>query len=182
MTEQDQSQADFLASEGKSLYQAKKYLPAAASFQQAAESYQGSGDTLLAAEMRNNQSVALLLAKEPRQALDALQGTRAIFLEAGELTKGGMALANEATARKELGETEAALELFSEAAELFQGAGEEQLFLETMQSVSEIKMKSRNLTGALFSMQKGLQGIEKPTWRQKLLKSLLNIPDKLLNK
>ena len=95
MVKQDQSQVDFLSDEGKSLYQAKKYLPAAASFARAAEAYQEAGQIILAAEMRNNQSVALLLAKEPRQALEAVQGTSELFLGAGQKTTGGMALAND---------------------------------------------------------------------------------------
>jgi tetratricopeptide (TPR) repeat protein len=181
MTKQDHDQADFLANEGKSLYQAKKFLPAAETFARAAEAFNGAGDSLLSAEMRNNQCVSLLLAKKPEQALSAVLGTSELFIEAGQLTKGGMALANEATARKDLGETDRAIDLFLQAADIFQDAGKEQLYLETMQSVSGLKMKARNLSGALFSMKKGLDGIEKPTWKQRLLKSLLNIPDKLLN-
>ena len=132
--------------------------------------------------MRNNQCVSLLLAKKPRLAIEAVQGTSALFLEAGQITNAGMALANEATALKELGEKESAIELFTQAAELFRSVDEEDLYLQTMQSVSGIKLKSRNLIGAIFSMQEGIDGIEKPTWRQKLLRNLLKIPDNLLNK
>ena len=182
MTKQEQNQADFLAEEGKSLYQAKKYLPAAESFFQAAEEYEASGENLLAAEMRNNQCVSLLLAKKPRQALKAVQGTYTVFSTAGRMKEGGMALANEATALKELGDKEGALDTFARAGEIFRSANEEELYLQTMQSVSGLKFQSRNMIGALFSMQNGLEGIEKPTWRQKLFKKLLKIPDNLLNK
>ena len=182
MTKQEQHQADFLANEGKSLYRAKKYLPAAESFSQAAAEYDASGDTLLGAEMRNNQCVSLLLAKKPRQAIEAVQGTSALFIGAGEITQAGMALANEATGLQDLGEKESAIELFTQAAELFQSVDEGDLYLQTMQSVSGLKLKSRKLVGAIFSMQKGLDGVEKPTWRQKLFKNLLKIFDNLLNK
>jgi tetratricopeptide (TPR) repeat protein len=182
MTKQDQTQADFLAEEGKSLYQAKKYLPAADSFSQSAAAYDASGYPLLGAEMRNNQCVSLLLAKKPRQAVEVVQGTGELFIKAGQITKAGMALANEATALKDLGDNESALETFTRAGDLFLSVDEEDLYLQTMQSVSSLKMKSRNVLGALFSMQKGLEGIEKPTWKQKLLKNLLKVPDKLLNK
>jgi hypothetical protein len=132
--------------------------------------------------MRNNQCVSLLLARKPRLAIEAVQGTNALFLDAGQMTKAGMALANEATALKDLGDKESALERFTQAAEVFRSADEEDLYLQTMQSVSGLKLKSRNLVGAVFAMQKGIDGIEKPTWRQKLLKNLLKIPDNLLNK
>ena len=182
MTKQDQNQADFLTEEGTSLYQAKKYLQAADCFSRAAEEHDASGESLLAAEMRNNQSVSLLMAKKPRLALEAVVGTSTLFREAGKLTETGMALANEATALKELGDKEKALEIFTQAAECFQSANQEDLYLQTMQSVSGLKFQSRNMIGALFSMQEGLERLEKPTWRQKLLKNLLKIPDNLLNK
>lgn len=182
MTTQDQNQADLLAEEGKSLYQSKKYLPAADSFSRAAEKYDSSGKTLLGAEMRNNQCVSLLLAKKPRQAMEAVIGTSQLFLEADQKIKAGMALANEATALRDLGEKESALDKFTQAGELFRSEGEEELYLQTMQSVSGLKLQTRNVIGALFSMQNGLEGVDKPNWRQKLLKNLLKIPDNLLNK
>ena len=182
MIKRDHKQADFLAEEGKSLYRAKKYIPAADSFSQAAREYDVLGNILLGAEMRNNQCVSLLLAKKPRQALAAVQGTSELFLKTGQITKAGMALANEATALQDLGETASALDTFARAGELFQSVGEEDLYLQTIQSVSSLKMKSRNLIGAVFSMQEGLEGIDKPTWKQKLLKNLLKVPDRLLNK
>lgn len=178
----DISQADFLAKEGKSLYQAKKFLPAAESFLQAAEEYADSGNVLLAAEMRNNCCVSLLLAKKPRQALEAVQGTSETFLEAGQITKAGMALANQATALKDIGERDKAMDAFSRAGDLFGSADEGELYLQTMQSVSSLKLQSRDLTGAMFTMQKGLEGIKNPTMRQKLLKKLLKIPGNLINK
>jgi len=57
-------------------------------------------------------------------------------------------------------------------------SSEEQL----MQSISTMKLKSRNLLGALFSMQDGLEQVEKPTLRQKLLIKLLKIPQNLMEK
>ncbi len=182
MAKQDRHTADSLAEEGKSLYQAKKYLPAANSFSQAAEEYDALGESPLGAEMRNNQCVSLLLANKPRQALGAVQGTSSVFSEAGQMLNAGMALGNEATALKDLGENDLALEAFARAGEIFRSIDEEELYLQTMQSVSALKLKSRDLGGALFSMQKGIEGIEKPTWRQKILKKLLKIPDNLFNK
>jgi len=182
MTEPQIDQAASSAEEGKSFYGEKKYLQAAEAFCRAAEGYSDGGDSLLAAEMYNNQCVALLLAKKPRQALEAVQGTSETFLEAGEVVKAGMALANQATALKDLGEKEEAGRYFSVAAEKFQAAGEQDLYLQTMQSISSLKMKNRNIMGALFSMQSGLEALEKPTWRQKLLKRLLNLPNQFLGK
>ncbi len=182
MTETELMRGASSAEEGKAFYRDKKYLQAAQAFSKAAEDYAAGGEALLAAEMRNNQGVALLMGKRPRQALDAVAGTSEIFQEGGETVKGAMALANQAAAFKDLGENDQAIEYFSLAAEGFRAAGEEEMYLQTMQSVSSLKMKNRNLMGALFSMRSGLDALEKPTWRQKVLKSLLAIPDKLLGK
>jgi len=57
-----------------------------------------------------------------------------------------------------------------------------EMYLQTKQSISALKMKTRNVIGALFSMQEGLDELEKPNLRQKLLRSLLRIPQNLINK
>ena len=56
------------------------------------------------------------------------------------------------------------------------------MYLQTKQSISALKMKTRNVIGALFSMQEGLDELEKPNLRQRLLRSLLKIPQNLINK
>ncbi len=61
--------------EAKELYRAGKFQKAADGFSQAADLFLAGGDAILAAEMKNNQSVALLKAKKPRLALDAVRGT-----------------------------------------------------------------------------------------------------------
>ena len=166
----------------KDLYQAGKFQQAADGFSQAAAFYLDKGEKLLAAEMRNNQSVALLKSKKPRLALEAVQGTDQVFQEAGDLLKQGMALANQATALQEMGEKQRAIDDFNRAAEIFKQNGEKEMYLQTKQSISALKMKTRNVIGALFSMQEGLDELEKPNLRQKLLRSLLKIPQNLFNK
>ena len=132
--------------------------------------------------MRNNQCVSLLQARKPQEALEAVKGTSVLFSQGGERVNAGMALANEAAALKDLGKVDSAVDKFSQAADIFQAEGKNDLYLETMQSISGLKLRSREIIGAVFSMQRGLDGVEKPTWRQKILKSLLKLPDKLLNK
>jgi len=166
----------------KDLYRAGKFQRAAEGFSQAAAFYLDKGEKLLAAEMRNNQSVALLKSKKPRLALEAVQGTDQVFLEAGDLLKQGMALANQATALQEMGEKQKAIDDFNRAAEIFKISGEKEMYLQTKQSLSALKMKTRNVIGALISMQEGLDELEKPNLRQKLLRSLLRIPQKLIDK
>jgi len=168
--------------DAKKLYKAGKFEQAAESFSQAAAFYLDKADELLAAEMKNNQSVAFLKAKKPHLALEAVQGTDEIFLEAGDLLKQGMAVANRATALQDMGEKQKAIDDFHRAAEIFKTSGEKDMYLQTKQSISALKLKSRNVVGALFSMQEGLDELEKPNLRQKLLRSLLKIPQNLIDK
>lgn len=93
-----------------------------------------------------------------------------------------MAFANEATALKDLGQKPEAIEMFIQAAELFKQLNESEMHLEVMQSISALKLKSRNLMGALYSMQEGLKQVEKPTVKQKLFLKLLKIPQDLMEK
>jgi tetratricopeptide (TPR) repeat protein len=182
MNDQNHGEASLQEEEGKELYTARKFQQASIVFSQAAELYLKQEKEQLAAEMRNNQCVALLQAKQPREALAAVQGTALIFKEAGDQLKQAMAFANEATALKDLGQKSEAIEKFTQAADLFTQLNEGTMHLEVMQSISALKMKSRNLTGALFSMQDGLEQVEKPTLRQKLLINLLKIPQNLMEK
>ena len=132
--------------------------------------------------MRNNQCVALLKANRPHEALDIVRGTDLVFLEKGETLKQAMALANEATALKELGINQRAIERFSQAAAIFDQLNEKEMHLQTMQSLSGLKLKTRNIPGALFSLQQGLEDLEKPNLRQKLLLKLLKIPQNMIGK
>ena len=93
-----------------------------------------------------------------------------------------MALANEATAMKELGTIDLAIGKFTEALKIFNEIGETDLLVQTSQSLSSLKLKSRNIPGALFSMQEGLEAVNKPNLRQKILLNLLKIPNKFLER
>jgi tetratricopeptide (TPR) repeat protein len=171
-----------LDKEAKDLYQAGKYQKAAEIFSRAAALYEQGGEPCLTAEMRNNQGVSLLQANQPGPALEAIKGTREIFGQAGDRLKMGMALANEATALKELGRLDPATAKFTEAAAVFRELGEEELLVQTSQSLSSLKLKSRNIPGALFSLQEALESVQKPNLRQKLLLNLLKLPNKLLDR
>ena len=168
--------------EGKTLFRAGKFLQAAEAFSMAASSYLDQGNNSQAAEMRNNQAVALLKAKDPHQALEALQGTHELFLTGGQDLNAAMALANQATALEDIGDPVEALTLFNEAARLFKELAEQEMYLQTMQSISRIKFKQRNIPGALVSMQEGLDELKKPSLRQKLLRNLLKLPQNFLER
>jgi len=101
--------SEALANQGKAAFANKKYIQAAELFEQAAQAYDHEGDALLAAEMQNNRSVALIQGGKPEEALDAVAGTDKVFAEAKDIKKQAMAFGNQGAALEELKQYEAAL-------------------------------------------------------------------------
>ena len=165
-----------LAKEGKAAYKSKEYEAAARLFEAARQGYDAMNDALNAAEMSNNCSVSYLQAGDGEAALAAVEGSDAIFAQAGDLKRQGMALSNRGAALEELERSEEAIAAYQQAAEILHQAGEDQMRAQVMQSVSTLQFKLGRQLQALASMQDGLEGVQKPNLKQKMLKKLLNTP------
>ena len=107
-----------LVDKAKQEYAKENYSAAAEMFLQAAKSYSATGDELNAAEMKNNQSVALLQAGKAKDALQATEGPEAIFQQAGDVKRQGVAVANRAAALEGMRKWKEALEEYERAASL----------------------------------------------------------------
>jgi tetratricopeptide (TPR) repeat protein len=171
-----------LGKKGKSAYQRGDYLLAAETFEAARQGYTASGDHLNAAEMANNSSVAYLQAEQPEQALQAVAGTAEVFAQAGDLARQGMALGNYASALEALERVDEAIEAYLESSKLLEQAGDDQMRAQVMHSLSALQFREGRQLEALASMQSGLEGVKKPSPKQRFLKRLLNIPFEMLNK
>ena len=77
----------------------------------AADAFKETSDLLMSAEMRNNQSVALLRDKQAQAAFEAALGTDEVFADIGDNRRQGMALANQAAALAALKRPKEAIEL-----------------------------------------------------------------------
>lgn len=168
--------------EGNAAYKRGDYPAAAKAFAAAAAGYEAQGDALAAAEMMNNASVAYLQAEEPEAALQAVEGTAAVFAAAGDLPRQGMALGNYAAALEALDRFDEALESYEQSAQVLEQAGEDQLRLKVMQSISALQLRTGRQLQALASMQAGLESTKRLSPQQRVLKRLLDIPFKMLNK
>ena len=164
---------ELLADEGKQYYRKKDFQKAAEAFALAAQAYRTHEDVLMAAEMENNQSVALLQAKQAQAALETVIGTEAVFAKAGDHRRQGMALANQASALEALKRQEEAIPLYENAANLLDQVGETQLRADVMRSLAALKVRKGQGLDAVITMQDGLSGIKAPTLRQRILKKLL---------
>jgi len=162
-----------LAEEGAKAFQKNQFEAAANSFAAAAESFTAAGRPLEAAEMKNNQSVALLKAKHAQEAFDAVVGTEAVFQAAGDVRRQGFAVGNEASALEALGKLKEATQKYQRSADLLEEAGEDQMRAHVLQSLSALQLRQGKSVDAVLSMQSGIVGVKKPTLKQKIAKSLI---------
>lgn len=171
-----------LTKSGKAAYQAGDYSDAAELFEAAAKGFAAQEEHLLAAEMSNNQSVALLQAGEAQAALDAVSGTADVFSAAADIRRQAMAVGNAAAALDALGQLDQAEQAYQLSAELLAEIGADKLRANVMQSLSQLQLRTGRQLEALASMQSGVENIKRPSLPQRLLKKLLKVPFKLLNR
>ncbi|MFO7584205.1 MAG: hypothetical protein R6W69_05695 [Anaerolineales bacterium] len=172
MTEND---LQAMKDQASQCYQEGDFEQAADLFAKAAQAYQDAGDALTAAELRNNQSVALLQNDDAQSALDAALDTDAIFAEAGDVRRQGLAIGNQAAALEELKRIDEALERYQVSADLLEQAGEDQMRALVMQSVAWIYIRRGKFFEGLFTMNSGLRGVKNPTLKQRILRTILKL-------
>lgn len=171
-----------LTAEGQAAYKKGDYIAAAKAFKAASEGYKSSGDKLSAAEMANNHSVALLQAGDARRSLEAVLGTDEIFAKAGDIRRQAMALGNQAAALEALDRIDEAIDAYERSAELLTQIGETETRVSVMQSLSALQLRRGRQLEALATMQAGLSGVKHPTPKQRMLKKLLQLPFKFMNR
>lgn len=162
-----------LTDKAKKAYGARKFKEACDLFGQVADLYTASGDLLMTAEMKNNQSVAILQNGDARSSYDFAVGTDAVFAAAGDKKRQGMALANQASALEALKKKKEALDLYNRSASLLAEAGETDLRAVVMQSISAIQVGQGKFIDAVMSMQDGVIEVKEPTLKQRIMKKLL---------
>lgn len=164
-----------LAEQGKQEYQKGSYLVAADLFLQAAQAYEAARDDLNAAEMKNNQSVALLQAGKAKEAFQATDGTEAIFEKAQDLKRQGIAISNRAAALEGMKKWNEALAEYDRAATVFEGAGEGDMHSIVRKAAANINLKRGRITDSQMDVFDSLRLVEKPTLMQRFMKFLVRI-------
>jgi tetratricopeptide (TPR) repeat protein len=162
-----------IVTQAKAVYQQADFAAAAEAFGRAAAAYAAQGDALMAAEMKNNQSVALLRVRAPSAALEAVQGTDEVFAKVEDFRRQGMALANLAAVLEALKRKDETLDAYRRSAEALEKAGEWDLRAEVMQFLAAHYLRRGKFYDAVLTMQSGLAGVKNPTPRQKFFKKFL---------
>jgi tetratricopeptide (TPR) repeat protein len=171
-----------IVKEGKAAFKKGNYDKASQLFLEAREAYLASGETLAAAEMANNQSVAFLQSGNANAALEVVNGTDEIFAEAGDRHRQALALGNKAAALEELESLEEAAETYESSANILKEIGENDLRASVMQSLSAVQLKQGRQLQALATMQTGLENVQHPNPKQRVVKKLLQIPFNFMNR
>jgi tetratricopeptide (TPR) repeat protein len=159
--------AKTLAEQGKQEYAKGAFGTAADLFSQAAQAYSAAQDELNAAEMKNNQSVALLRTGK------ATDGTEEVFLKAGDLKRQGMAIANRAAALEGLKKLSEAMDEYNRAAAIFEEIGEGDMHSVVRKATAQIFLKRGYIANTQMDVLDSLRLAEKPTFTQRILKFLM---------
>jgi tetratricopeptide (TPR) repeat protein len=171
-----------LAASGQAAYRSGDYQAASQAYEAAARGYAVRGDQVVAAEMANNQCVALLQLEDAQAALIAVRDTPSVFETAGDSRRQAMAYGNLGAALEALDRLEEAETAYQRSADLFAQLGEGDLRADVLQSLSKLQLRTGRQLQALATMQAGVDGIERPSVRQRLLKKLLNTPFNLFKR
>jgi len=164
-----------LAEQGKQEYEKGKFADAADFFSQAAQAYNDVNDALNAAEMKNNQSVALLQAGRAKEALHVTDGTEEIFEQANDLKRQGIAVGNRAAALEGLKKWDEALVEYDRAAKILEEAGEGDMHSVVRKAAANLNLKRGRITDSQMDVYDSLRLVEKPSLTQRIMKFLMRI-------
>ena len=173
---------DLLIKEAKREYLAANYASAAEFYKAAQISFQEKGDLQKMAEMANNCSVSFLQSNDAAAALQVLDGMDEIFERVGDIKGKAITLGNQAAAFEALGNRKEAAIKYEEAADLFKGSGEQELYATTMKTLSALQLRTGRSLEALVTMRNGINQIERPNITYRILRRLLDIPYRLMNR
>jgi tetratricopeptide (TPR) repeat protein len=162
-----------LVEKARQIYATNDFTAAAAAYAEAATALVSAGDPLTAAEMKNNQCVALLRLGQAQAALQAVEGTAELFNSAGDFRRLGIAHANRASVLEALKRRADAIDEYNRAGEALEKAGEDQMRVQVMQLLSGLYLRRGKLLNAVIALQSGLAGVKDPTPKQRLMKKLL---------
>ena len=169
-----------LADEGQAAYSKAEYQSAARLYKAAADGFLATGNEFVAAEMANNCSVAFLKGGNAEAALEAVMGTDIVFVNKGDTLRQAMAIGNQAAALEKLKRVDEAVTAYEKSAELLKEAGELELRAYVLQAISALQLRKGQYLEAYGKMLDGVMGLDKPNFKQRLLKTLMQIPFKFL--
>ncbi|MBN1562885.1 MAG: tetratricopeptide repeat protein [Anaerolineae bacterium] len=168
-----------LKNKGVEQFMQGDYEDAAETFKQAIAAYEDEGAGDMVAEMQVNLGLSLHSMGESEQALEQMNMAHAVFAQINDQSRTAQCLGNMARVYAKLGNTEQALTNYREASALFMQLGDEENYGQTVLAIADLQMRSGQLMKAAATFEVGLDYIKNPTGRQKMMKKLLGVRNKL---
>jgi len=145
-----------LHEEGLRHYQAGRYDDAAAWFDAACDLFAARGDTLAAAEMKNDLGVVYRAQHRWDEATAAFAAAQRDFEQLGDRAREGQALGNLGSLYLARGQLDQAASYLGRAAVRLQQAGEHQLESDTRRLLSSVRLRQRRWLEALVIYEASL--------------------------
>jgi tetratricopeptide (TPR) repeat protein len=161
------------------LFEKGKYEDAAEVFTEALEAYQEEGTGELAAEMRVNLGLAKRELGDFEAAITEMQTGLAYFKETEDQLREAQTLGNMALAYAKADDEEQAQTMYREAGRIFREIGEDEYYGETILALADMLFRSGHLVEALATFEVGLEHVRNKNHRQKMMKQLLVLKNRL---
>lgn len=171
--------ADELKDQGIKQFQQRDYEQAVETFRAAHSAYRAAGQNDMAAEMQVNLGLALHSLDASGEALAEMSAARDFFQAQGDDHRLAQVLGNMARVYARLGNPEQALTNYREASALFIDAGDEENYGQTVLAIADLQLRSGHPTQAAATYEVGLDYIKNRNARQKLMKNLLGLRNRL---
>lgn len=168
------SDAKAIKDEGMKLYRSGRYEDAAAKFVEAQAAFAQAGDAQEAAECANNRGVCWRQAAKWDEATAAFEEARPHFQKLHDLVGEGQVVGNLAALVEAQGDKEHAIDLYQEAIDLFTQAGAKDYAKDTYTALSKLKLKQRDVVGAMTAFDAGLEQLDKPNLIERMARKIIS--------
>jgi tetratricopeptide (TPR) repeat protein len=167
------SDATAAKEEGLKLYRAGRYEEAAAKFAEAQQLFAHEGNRQEVAECANNRGVCWRQAAKFDEATAAFEEARPLFQGNNDLVGEGQVVGNLAALVESQGDKQHAAELYQEAIDLFTKAGAKDYVKDTYTALSKLKLKQRDVVGAMTAFDSGLEQLDKPNLIERMARKII---------
>ena len=167
------SDATTIKDEGLKLYRAGRYEDAAAKFVEAQQAFANEGNPKEVAECANNRGVCWRQAARFDEATAAFEEARPLFQGLNDLVGEGQVVGNLAASVESQGDKQRAGELYLEAIDLFTKAGAKDYAKDTFTALSKLKLKQRDVVGAMTAFDSGLEQLDKPNLIERMARKII---------
>lgn len=171
--------ADELKDRGVAEYLRGDYELAVETFRAAAAQYGDDGVADMVAEMQVNLGLALHSLDQHDAALEQMTQAHAVFAQMKDAHRTAQALGNMARVYAGQGNSEQAITNYREAAAIFNELGDEENYGQTVLAIADLQLRGGQVMKAAATYEVGLEHVKNLNARQKLMKKLLGLRNRL---